>query len=71
MSKNKSIYSTQISVIIRINLIKFPMKMKFCQSGVWLFAILSVILDTLKDNQTDLVKFYVNYGAKSKYIWKL
>ena len=30
-------------------------------SGSTLFAILSVLLETFKDNQTDLVKFYVNY----------
>ena len=30
-------------------------------SGSTLFAILSVLVDTSKDNQTDLVKFYVNY----------
>ena len=35
------------------------------------FTILAVLLDIPKGNQTDLVKFYVNYGAKSKYIWKL
>ena len=38
-------------------------------SGSTLFAILSVLLDTSKGNQTGLVKYYVNYGAKSKYIW--
>ena len=38
-------------------------------SGSTLFAILSVLLDTSKDSKTDLVKFYVNYGAKSKYVW--
>ena len=37
-------------------------------SGSTQFAILSVLLDTSKDIQTDLVKFYVNYGAKYKYI---
>ena len=30
-------------------------------SGSTLFAILSVLLETFKDNQTDLVKFYVHY----------
>ena len=30
-------------------------------SGSTLFAILSVLLGTFKLNQTDLVKFYVNY----------
>ena len=30
-------------------------------SGSALFAILSVLLETFKGNQTDLVKFYVNY----------
>ena len=29
--------------------------------GFTLIAILSVLLDTSKDSQTDLVKFYVNY----------
>ena len=35
------------------------------------FAILPVFLDISKGSQTDLVKFYVNYGAtcKSKYYW--
>ena len=31
--------------------------------------ILLVLLDTAKGNQTDMVKFYVNYGADFKYIW--
>ena len=30
-------------------------------SGSTLFAILSVLLETFKENQTDLVKFYVHY----------
>ena len=34
-------------------------------SGATLFAILTVLLDTSKDNQTDLVKIYV----PAKYIW--
>ena len=33
-------------------------------SGSTQFAILSVFLDTSKDSQTDLVKFYVNYVSK-------
>ena len=38
-------------------------------SGSTLFAILSVFSDISNGSQTDLVKFYVNYGAKPKYIW--
>ena len=34
-------------------------------SGSTLFAILSVLLETFKDNQRDLVKFYVNYLPSS------
>ena len=32
---------------------------------VILFAILSVLLETSKESQTDLVKFYVNYVPSS------
>ena len=37
--------------------------------GSTLFASLSVLLDTSKCSQSDLVKLYVNYEAKAKYIW--
>ena len=38
-------------------------------SGSTLFAILSVLSETFKENQTDLIKFYVQLCAKSKYSW--
>ena len=37
-------------------------------SGSTLFAILSVLLETFKENQTDLVKFYVHYAQSPNIV---
>ena len=61
--------------MLNIQKSRYEQTVKTSEETVWsgstLFAKLSVLLDTAKDSQTDLVKFYVNYqyGAKSKYIW--